>query len=152
LTYGDGVADIDISALLAFLRAEGRLATVTAVMPPGRFGSLEIDGSRVTSFQEKPAGHHASINGGFFVLSPRVIDYIVGDDTALERTPLERLAREGQLSAYRHEGFWHAMDTLRDKNQLEALWGGGNPPWKKWRIRTPNNGYLARISGVAVMM
>ena len=132
LTYGDGVADIDISALLAFHRAEGRLATVTAVTPPGRFGALEMDGGRVASFQEKPAGDHASINGGFFVLSPRVIDYIDGDDTVFERAPLERLARDGQLSAYRHQGFWHAMDTLRDKNQLEALWSGGNPPWKKW--------------------
>jgi glucose-1-phosphate cytidylyltransferase len=132
LTYGDGVADIDIAALLSFHRAEGRLATVTAVTPPGRFGSLEMEGNRVTSFQEKPAGDHATINGGFFVLSPRVIEYIDGDDTVWERAPLERLARDGQLSAYRHDGFWHAMDTLRDKNQLEALWSGGNPPWKKW--------------------
>lgn len=132
LTYGDGVADIDIAALLSFHRAEGRLATVTAVTPPGRFGSLEMDGNRVASFQEKPAGDHATINGGFFVLSPRVIEYIDGDDTVWERAPLERLARDGQLSAYRHDGFWHAMDTLRDKNQLEALWSGGNPPWKKW--------------------
>jgi glucose-1-phosphate cytidylyltransferase len=132
LTYGDGVADIDISALLAFHRAEARLATVTVVTPPGRFGALDVDGTRVTRFQEKPPGDRAGINGGFFVLSPRVIDYIDGDDTVWEGEPLERLARDGQLSAYRHQGFWHAMDTLRDKHQLEALWRGANPPWKKW--------------------
>lgn len=132
LTYGDGVADIDVPALLAFHRSEGRLATVTAVAPPGRFGAMLLDEARVTVFQEKPAGDGMTINGGFFVLSPRVIDYIVDDTTVWERQPLERLARDGQLSAYRHRGFWHALDTLRDKTQLEALWGTGRAPWKVW--------------------
>ncbi|WP_022722445.1 glucose-1-phosphate cytidylyltransferase [Rhodopseudomonas sp. B29] len=132
LTYGDGVADIDIGKLLSFHKSEGRLATVTAVTPPGRFGALELDGNAVSHFIEKPAGDGASINGGFFVLSPKVIDYIDGDETIWEREPMERLARDGQLSAYHHRGFWQAMDTLRDKNQLEAMWAGGNPPWRMW--------------------
>jgi len=132
LTYGDGVADIDASALLAFHRSEGRIATVTAVVPPGRFGAMVLDEERVTVFQEKPAGDGMTINGGFFVLSPRAIDYIADDATVWEHQPLETLARDGQLSAYRHRGFWHALDTLRDKTQLEALWSAGRAPWKVW--------------------
>lgn len=132
LTYGDGVADIDLDALVAFHRAQGGLATVTSVVPPGRFGALELDGGRVTSFREKPAGDGATINGGFFVLSPKVVDYIEGDATVWENEPMERLAREGQLFAWHHGGFWQAMDTLRDKNHLEALWSSGRAPWKVW--------------------
>ena len=132
LTYGDGVASIDIDALLACHRAQGRLATVTAVRPPGRFGALEIRGDQVTAFVEKPQGDNAFINGGFFVLSPRVLDYIDGDDTVWERGPMERLAREGQLTAFHHEGFWQPMDTIRDKNHLEELWQSGKAAWKRW--------------------
>jgi len=132
-TYGDGVADIDIAALLAFHRASGRLATLTAVQPPGRFGVLDIHEGAVKSFQEKPSGDGSWINGGFFVLNPKVIDYIDGDDTIWERAPLERLASEGQLGAYFHEGFWQPMDTLRDKNHLESLWASGKAPWKVWK-------------------
>jgi glucose-1-phosphate cytidylyltransferase len=132
LTYGDGVADIDLTKLLAFHKAHGRLATVTAVVPPGRFGSLELAGERVQSFQEKPAGDGAAINGGFFVLSPKIIDYIEGDKTLWEQSPLERLAREGELYAYHHGGFWQPMDTLRDKKHLEELWQKGEAPWKVW--------------------
>jgi glucose-1-phosphate cytidylyltransferase len=133
MTYGDGVADIDINKLLEFHKSQKRLATVTAVVPPGRFGALELSNEHaVTSFTEKPAGDGASINGGFFVLSPKVIDYIEGDETIWEREPMERLAREGQLSAFAHHGFWQAMDTLRDKHQLEAQWSGGHPPWRVW--------------------
>jgi glucose-1-phosphate cytidylyltransferase len=131
-TYGDGVADVDLARLCEFHRTHGRLATVTAVVPPGRFGALDVADRRVTGFREKPAGDGATINGGFFVLSPRVLDYVAGDDTVWEREPLEGLAREGQLMAYFHDGFWHAMDTLRDKNQLEALWTAGQAPWKRW--------------------
>ena len=132
LTYGDGVADIDLGHLLSFHKAHGRLATVTAVVPPGRFGSLGLVGDRVQSFQEKPAGDGATINGGFFVLSPKVIDYVEGDKTVWEQDPLERLAREGELFAYHHAGFWQAMDTLRDKNHLEELWKKGEAPWRVW--------------------
>ena len=132
LTYGDGVADIDMRALLEFHRRQHVLATVTSVRPPGRFGALVTEGNRVLSFHEKLQGN-GWINGGFLVLSPAVIDYIEGDDTVWEREPLERLAREGQLAAYAHEGFWHPMDTLRDKNQLEALWSSGKAPWKVWK-------------------
>lgn len=132
MTYGDGVADIDIGRLLAFHGAGGRLATVTAVTPPGRFGALDIAAGRVTSFREKPAGDGARINGGYFVLSPRVLDLIEGDDTVWERGPMEALAAQGQLGAYIHEGFWHAMDTLRDKIQLEAMWAKGEAPWRVW--------------------
>lgn len=132
-TYGDGVADIDISALTAFHRAQGRLATVTAVQPPGRYGALQLgENQKVNGFQEKPQGDGGWINGGFFVLSPKVLDYIAGDETPWELEPLERLAAEGNLSAYMHHGFWQPMDTLRDKNQLEALWQSGNAPWMKW--------------------
>ena len=131
LTYGDGVADIDLGRLLAFHKAQGCLATVTGVVPPGRFGALEMRGNLVTSFREKPAGDGATINGGFFVLSPKVIDYIDGDQTVWEREPMERLAQEGQLASYHHQGFWQAMDTLRDKTHLEELWATGRAPWKK---------------------
>lgn len=132
LTYGDGVADVNLRELVKFHRCQKTLATVTAVRPAGRFGALVTDGAKVSHFQEKPEGG-GWINGGFFVLSPRVIDYIPGDDTIWEREPLERLAREGQLAAFPHDGFWHPMDTLRDKNQLEALWSSGRAPWKVWQ-------------------
>jgi glucose-1-phosphate cytidylyltransferase len=131
-TYGDGVADIDISAELAFHKAHGRLATVGAVQPPGRYGALEMDGEVVRGFIEKPRGDGGRINGGFFVLSPKVLDYIDGDQTPWESTPLERLATEGQLMAFEHDGFWQPMDTLRDKIHLEDLWATGRAPWKVW--------------------
>jgi|SRR5437588_3002202 len=132
VTYGDGLADVNIRALVEFHRAHGRLATVTAVSPEARFGSLLIEGDAVARFSEKPQAGEGWINGGFFVFEPGVIEYIEGDETALERKPLERLAADGQLMAFRHRGFWHAMDTLRDKQLLEALWAGGRPPWKVW--------------------
>jgi glucose-1-phosphate cytidylyltransferase len=132
MTYGDGVADIDISALIEFHRRQGRLATVTAVVPPGRYGALVMDGTRVVSFTEKPPGDNAFINGGFFVLSPAVLDRVASDGTSWEREPLESLARDGQLVAYRHTGFWHAMDTQRDRMHLEALWASGEAPWRTW--------------------
>ncbi|WP_322513833.1 glucose-1-phosphate cytidylyltransferase [Rhodopseudomonas palustris] len=133
LTYGDGVGNIDIGALLDFHAAHGKLATITAVSPPGRFGALNFDsGDGVTSFQEKPDGELGWINGGFFVLSPEVFKYIEGDATIWEREPLEGLARDGQLSAYKHHGFWHPMDTLRDKQYLEQLWTSSKAPWKIW--------------------
>lgn len=132
LTYGDGVADIDISALLAFHKNHARKATITAVAPPGRFGALAMDSEVVTSFQEKPAGDGALINGGFFVLDPSVLDLIEGPQTIWEREPLEELAAGGELRAFRHEGFWQPMDTLRDKLLLEELWQSGNAPWKVW--------------------
>jgi glucose-1-phosphate cytidylyltransferase len=132
LTYGDGLGDVDITALVAYHRRHGALATVTAVQPPGRFGTLHLESDRVTRFVEKPEGDGGWINGGFFVVSPRVVDYIAGDDSIWEREPMERLAREGQLVAYRHSGFWQPMDTLRDRNHLEALWSGGRAPWKTW--------------------
>ena len=132
MTYGDGVSDVDLTALAAFHRAHGRLATLTAVAPPGRFGALEVEGDAIIKFHEKPAGDGALINGGFFVLNPRALDTIVGDSTVWENEPLERLARDGQLRTYRHAGFWQAMDTLRDKNQLEALWLAQAAPWKTW--------------------
>ena len=132
LTYGDGVADVDLTALAAAHRLHGRLATVTSVIPPGRFGALEVEGHEVRGFREKPAGDGASINGGFFVLSPKVLDYVEGDETVWEREPLEGLARDGELMAYPHQGFWQPMDTLRDKHRLEALWAQGQAPWKTW--------------------
>jgi glucose-1-phosphate cytidylyltransferase len=133
MTYGDGVADIDVTALVRFHRSRGRLATVTAVVPPGRYGALAFDGDdRVTRFTEKPPGDNAFVNGGFFVLEPEVIELIEGDATAWEEEPLERLAASGQLSAYRHTGFWQAMDTMRDKSFLEAQWSSGAAPWKIW--------------------
>ena len=130
VTYGDGVADIDIGALVAFHRKQGKLATVTAVSPIARFGSLQLDEDRVVQFAEKPRSGEGWINGGFFVFEPPVLDYISSDQTMLEGEPLERLASEGQLAAYRHKGFWHPMDTLRDKHFLETLWASGEAPWK----------------------
>lgn len=132
MTYGDGVADIDIAALIGFHRNHGGEATVTRVLPPGRFGALELEGDRVTGFREKPQDGGAWINGGFFVLSPKVLDRISGDTTVWEQEPLEGLASDGQLHAYAHYGFWQPMDTLRDKRQLEDMWNGGRAPWKVW--------------------
>jgi glucose-1-phosphate cytidylyltransferase len=131
-TYGDGVADIDIGRLVEFHRKEGTLVTVTAVQPSGRFGSMVLDGSRVGEFSEKPTGDGAWINGGFFVVSPKVASYLEDDDTVWEREPLQRLASEGQLSSYRHTGFWQPMDTLREKLRLDDLWESGRAPWKTW--------------------
>jgi glucose-1-phosphate cytidylyltransferase len=131
-TYGDGVGDIDITSLINFHRSEGRLATLTATQPPGRFGALSLQEGTITSFQEKPHGDGGWINGGFFILSPKVIEYIDNDASIWERKPMERLAEEGQFSAYLHHGFWKPMDTLRDKMQLEELWASGNAPWKVW--------------------
>jgi len=131
-TYGDGLADVDISALVAFHRAHGRKATLTAVVPPGRYGALSLTGDRVDRFIEKPPGDNAFINGGFFVLNPSVVDLIAGDQTSWEAGPVETLAAAGELHAYRHAGFWQPMDTLRDKNHLESLWAKGKAPWKCW--------------------
>jgi len=132
MTYGDGLADIDIRTLIAFHQAHGREATVTRVLPPGRFGALDLDGDVVKGFQEKPLGDGGWINGGFFVLSPTVIDRIAGDSTVWEQEPLEGLARDGQLHSFAHRGFWQPMDTLRDKRQLEEMWASGRAPWKIW--------------------
>lgn len=131
-TYGDGVGNVDIGALIKYHKQRNTLATLTATQPPGRFGALSLDRELVVGFEEKPHGDGGWINGGFFVLSPKVIDYIDGDDTAWEGEPLTRLAKEGNLSAYIHRGFWHPMDTLRDKIYLEELWNSGKPPWKVW--------------------
>jgi glucose-1-phosphate cytidylyltransferase len=131
-TYGDGVSDIDFTAELAFHKKHQRLATVGAVQPPGRYGSLKLDQSNVLGFQEKPQGDGGWINAGFFILSPEVIDRISSDQTTWEVEPLESLAQDGQLQAYFHDGFWQPMDTLRDKNTLEALWSSGKAPWKTW--------------------
>ena len=131
-TYGDGVSDIDITAEIAFHKTHGRQATIAAVQPPGRYGALKTEGDLVTGFREKPRGDGGWINGGFFVLSPAVIDRIEGDRTSWEDEPLRGLAADGQLAAYRHDGFWHAMDTLRDRNYLESLWAEGRAPWKTW--------------------
>jgi len=132
LTYGDGLSDINITELLAFHKSKNVLGTLTATIPPGRFGALELKGGQVKSFREKPKGDGGMINGGFFVLSPLVIDYIGDDQTVWEREPLESLAREGQLAAFQHHGFWQPMDTLRDKFHLEELWKSGQAPWKVW--------------------
>jgi glucose-1-phosphate cytidylyltransferase len=132
LTYGDGVANVDIKRLLAYHRSHKRLVTVTAVRPPARFGGLAFDGDLVTHFEEKPQIGEGWINGGFFVFEPQALDYIEGDETPLERGPLERLAEDRQLVAYRHEEFWQCMDTLRDVQLLESLWQGGAAPWKVW--------------------
>ncbi|KDP86760.1 MULTISPECIES: glucose-1-phosphate cytidylyltransferase [Cupriavidus] len=131
-TYGDGVSDIDIRALLEFHVQHGKAATVTAIQLPGRYGALSVNGTSVQGFQEKPAGDGSWINGGFFVLDPSVIDLVEGDATIWEGEPMTRLAAQGGLHAYAHDGFWQAMDTLRDKNYLENLWASGNPPWKVW--------------------
>ena len=132
-TYGDGVADVDVSALVAFHKRHGKLATVTAVQPPGRYGALDTKGTTVQGFIEKPKGDGGWINGGFFVLSPKCLDYIEGDAISWENEPLTRLAAEGELQAFEHTRFWQPMDTLRDKTQLEALWASGNAPWKCWK-------------------
>lgn len=133
LTYGDGVANVDVSSLVTYHKAHGKLATVTSVQPSGRFGSINLDATnRVQGFQEKPRGDGAWINGGFFVMEPAVFDYIDGDSTMLEREPLERLSHDGQLVAYKHDGFWQPMDTLRDKMHLEELWKENSAPWKMW--------------------
>jgi glucose-1-phosphate cytidylyltransferase len=131
-TYGDGVADIDIRQLTAFHARHGRRATITSVALPGRFGALEAEGDMVQAFREKHAGDGGRINGGFFVADPSVLDLIEGPDTSWEGPPLEALARQGELAAYRHDGFWHPMDTLRDKLQLEQMWATGQAPWKRW--------------------
>jgi glucose-1-phosphate cytidylyltransferase len=131
-TYGDGVSDVDIRALIAFHASHGKLATITAVSPPGRYGAIEQSGQQVTGFAEKPRGDGGLINGGFFVLSPQCLDLIEDDDTAWEGVPLPTLAANGQLMAFEHRGFWQPMDTLREKNQLEALWNTGKAPWKVW--------------------
>jgi glucose-1-phosphate cytidylyltransferase len=132
-TYGDGVADVNIKKLIKFHKTQGTLATVTSVQPPGRFGELDITHGKITAFKEKPQGDGASISGGFFILSPRVLDYIKNDNTVWEKEPLEKLANEGQLSAYQHNGFWQPMDTLRDKVMLDELWASGKAPWKVWK-------------------
>lgn len=131
-TYGDGLSDINIQQLIEFHKVNGAKATLSAVHPPGRFGALDFDGHHVRSFKEKPRGDGGMINGGFFVLSPQVLNLINSDDTIWEREPLEALALEGELTAYQHNGFWQPMDTLRDKNYLEELWSSGAAPWKKW--------------------
>ncbi len=131
-TYGDGVADVNITNLIAFHKAQNVKATLTGAIPPGRFGALDLVGDKVNSFMEKPKGDGAMINGGFFVLSPKVIDYIAGDTTTWEREPLELLAQEGNLAVYQHHGFWQPMDTLRDKEHLEDLWQSGKASWKVW--------------------
>jgi glucose-1-phosphate cytidylyltransferase len=133
LTWGDGVADIDLRDLLAFHRAHGKLATMTAVRPPARFGYLELEGDQIVEFSEKPQAKEGWINGAFFVLEPEVLDYIDNDDTLWEKEPLERLAKAGQLMAYRHTSFWQCMDTLREKRLLEDLWQSGKAPWKVWQ-------------------
>jgi glucose-1-phosphate cytidylyltransferase len=133
VTYGDGVGNIDISALVAFHRAHGKIATLTAVRPPARFGALALDGDAVREFAEKPQTGEGWINGGFFNFEPALFSYLEGDDTSLEQEPLERLAKEGQLMAFRHKGFWQPMDTMRERRLLESLWAAGNAPWKTWQ-------------------
>lgn len=131
-TYGDGVSDVNIKKLIDFHKKHNKIATVTGVQPPGRYGALDIEGDKVIGFTEKPAGDNGSINGGFFVLSPKVINYIEGDDTSWEEEPLRSIASDGELRVFAHDGFWHAMDTLRDKKILESLWNEEKAPWKKW--------------------
>lgn len=133
VTYGDGVSDVDLTKLVAFHRGHGKLATVTGVQPPGRFGNLHVEGDRVTGFVEKPEGGAGWINGGFFVLSPKVLDLIEGDETTWEREPMEQLAAQDELRVFLHHGFWQPMDTLRDKNHLDEMWNKGSPPWQSWR-------------------
>ena len=132
LTYGDGVGNVDIRRTISFHKEHKLLATVTATLPPGRFGALKLDGHQVREFQEKPLGDGGYINGGFFVLSPKVLDYIEGDETIWEQEPMKKLAADSQLAAYKHDGFWQPMDTLRDKNLLDGLWQSGKAPWKVW--------------------
>jgi glucose-1-phosphate cytidylyltransferase len=132
LTYGDGLADIDIDELIKHHQSQNKFATITGTEPPGRFGSLRVEGNKVLGFQEKPKGDGAIINGGFFVLQPEIFDFIGGEDTLWERDPLENLAKANQLSVYKHDGFWQPMDTLREKNYLEELWASNKAPWKLW--------------------
>ena len=131
-TYGDGVSDLDVRALIDYHRSHGAAATITAVQPGGRFGALTIANDQVRGFQEKPVDDGGWVNGGFFVLSPRAVDYVAGDETAWEDEPLRRLAADGELRAYRHGGFWYAMDTVRDRNHLQRLWAAGDAPWNIW--------------------
>ena len=133
MTYGDGVSDVDITSLIEFHKKQKTYATVTAVQPPGRYGAIEIHGDKVTHFQEKPSGDGGWVNGGFFVLEPEIFSYIEGDSISWEAAPLEALAREGQLSVYKHPGFWQPMDTLRDRNYLEGLWSSNKALWKVWQ-------------------
>lgn len=133
MTYGDGVSDVDITSLIKFHEEQKTLATLTAIQPPGRFGALNIEEHKISAFQEKPQGDGAWINGGFFVMSPKVVDYIEDDSTIWERAPMEQLASDGELSAYQHKGFWQPMDTLRDKTHLEELWQSNKAPWKIWK-------------------
>ena len=133
MTYGDGVGDVNITELISFHKSKGTLATLTAALPPGRFGALQVEDGKVLSVKEKPQGDGASINGGYFVLSPSVVELISDDQTIWERGPLEALAEKGQLASYAHTGFWQPMDTLREKNYLEELWQSGNAPWKVWK-------------------
>ena len=132
MTYGDGVGSLDLKALIKFHQSHGKLATMTAVQPPGRFGALQISGNQIQSFLEKPQGDGGWINGGFFVLNPKVLQYVAGDSTLWEQEPLQSLANHGELQAFFHAGFWQPMDTLRDKNNLEGLWASGKAPWKIW--------------------
>jgi glucose-1-phosphate cytidylyltransferase len=150
LTWGDGVSDIDLAKLLAFHRAHGKLATMTAVRPPARFGHLELDGDRIVEFNEKPQAQEGWINGAFFVLESQIFDYIDGDDVHFEREPLERLARDGQLMAFRHTSFWQCMDTIRERNLLESLWQTGNAPWavNVRKDQEPDEGSVNRTRGV----
>ena len=151
LTWGDGVSDVDLDELLAFHRNHGKLATVTAVRPPARYGHMIFDGDRVARFDEKPQTAEGWINGAFFVLEPEVLDYIDGDETMFEYSPMERLARDGQLMAFKHTGFWACMDTLRDKVKLEEMWESGNRPWATWERRecevlvTGHLGYIGTV-------
>jgi glucose-1-phosphate cytidylyltransferase len=133
LTYGDGVADVNIAELYEFHKQHGRIATLTAVRPPARFGTMQFDGNRVIDFKEKPQTQEGWINGGFFVFEPAVFDYLHGDDSVLEGDPLEHLAEDGELMAYQHYGFWQCMDTLRDRNRLQSLWESGEAPWRVWK-------------------
>jgi glucose-1-phosphate cytidylyltransferase len=152
MTYGDGVSDVNIASLLAFHRAHGKLATVTAVQPPGRFGVFSVSEHDpvVHSFTEKPNGDGSWINGGFFVLNPEVLDYIEGDDTVWEQAPMRQLAGADELVAYRHAGFWHSMDTLRDRAVLQELWAGGSPPWRVWEAPTRPRPVTVALSLTAV--
>lgn len=131
-TYGDGVCNANIAETVNYHKEHGKLMTVTAIQPEGRYGALEMEGNAIKSFMEKPKGDGAWINGGFFVCEPKVMDYITDDTTIFERDPIENLAKDGQLQAYKHEGFWHSMDTLRDRNRLDGMWKEGNAPWKIW--------------------
>ena len=134
LTYGDGVSDVDLKALLNFHRAHGKLATMTAIPPVSRFGIIDLEGDRITAFREKSQADVGLINGGFMVLEPKVTDYIDGDSIMFERQPMERLAADGEIMCYRHPGFWQCMDTLRDREKLERLWADGSAPWKLWSL------------------